>query len=787
VNRSSRRWFCSLLLASLAFATMPAATRAGGTSDVIDVGADWATGNSVYLDVTLNGVATGHIAHFDERTGVLYVRIATLKQLGFVVPPDAVDPLRLDTLSGIKVDFDASAQRVSIVAPVAMLNLQLEKLNQPSNTQPKANSAPGVLLNYDLYATGGAQNKSLSLSSELRAFAGDNGVLSNTELMRYQSTPGNGWNADSVRLDTNWQLALPDSMLRLTVGDAVTGDLSWTRPTRIGGISIGTDFSLQPYRTTFPLPAFFGSATLPSAVDLYIDGMKQYSGNVQPGPFQLTTIPTITGVGNAQIVLTDAFGRTSTINMPLYATHQLLQAGLIDWSVDAGMVREDYGVKSFSYGSDPMASGSVRYGVNNSFTAEAHAEGTNGLANAGGGGVVLLGNEGGVASGSVARSTYRGDAGMQYNLGYTWSNRRFNFAIDSTRTRGDYRDVASLYGSPPPRVSDTALASVSVGAAGNFGVNYLRQQYPGEASSRYAGAFWSATVRSRFSMSVGVNQNLDVSHDRSIFASVTYSGDHHINYSASVQRSQGETSATLEADQPVPGDGGFGWRALARDGNDQNGGVAEASWLVDRGQFTTGVSATGDSRYAYADATGSLVFMEGHLFATRRVDDAFAVVSTDGVPNVPVTLENRVVGNTDDDGMLLVTRLNAYQKNQLGIDAMNLPANMRVDTVNEIVTPSDRAGSVARFGMRAVRAATIVLHDGNGKPLPVGSTVQLDDQSGGNALVGFDGVVYLDTLAMHNVLTAQTPAGKCRTHFDYPAHVDAVPEIGPLVCALESK
>ena len=138
-----------------------------------------------------------------------------------------------------------------------------------------------------------------------------------------------------------------------------------------------------------------------------------------------------------------------------------------------------------------VTSGSVRYGVNNVFTVEAHAEGTNGLANAGTGGVVLLGNEGGVASGSVARSTYHGDAGTQYNLGYTWSNRRFNFALDSTRTRGDYRDVASLYGSPPPRVSDTALASVSVGQLGNVGVNYLRQQYPGEASSRYAGAFWS--------------------------------------------------------------------------------------------------------------------------------------------------------------------------------------------------------------------------------------------------------------------------------------------------------
>ena len=147
MNRSSRRWFCSLLLASLVFAALPAVTEAGGTSDVIDDGADWATGNSIFLDVTLNGVATGHLAHFDERNGVLYVRTATLKQLGFVLPPDTVDPSRLDTLPGIKVTVDASTQRVSIIAPLALLDLKLERLNQPSDAEPKASSAPGVLLN----------------------------------------------------------------------------------------------------------------------------------------------------------------------------------------------------------------------------------------------------------------------------------------------------------------------------------------------------------------------------------------------------------------------------------------------------------------------------------------------------------------------------------------------------------------------------------------------------------------------------------------------------------------
>ena len=105
MNRSSRRWFCSLLLASLTFAALPAITQAGGTSDVIDDGADWATGNGVYLDVTLNGVATGHLAHFDERSGVFVESPVVFSGIEGDIPIDdyAIDASLLCRLLGGRV------------------------------------------------------------------------------------------------------------------------------------------------------------------------------------------------------------------------------------------------------------------------------------------------------------------------------------------------------------------------------------------------------------------------------------------------------------------------------------------------------------------------------------------------------------------------------------------------------------------------------------------------------------------------------------------------------------
>jgi len=790
VKRASASWRVSILLASaLACWTADSAAQSDAASHagIIADADEWTTGISLYLEVTLNGVATTRIAHVDERDGALFVRASTLRELGFVLPANAGDPQRLADLPGVAVDYDAVHQRVAISAPLSLLDVETKQLNAPDTPAPKASSSPGLLLDYDLYATAGGGNGSVAASTELRAFAGGAGVFDNTAIARYYQLPGSGWQDDAVRLDSNWQFAFPESMLRLTIGDALTGALDWTRATRIGGISLGTDFALQPYRITTPLPAFFGAATLPSAIDLYIDGIRQYSGHVDPGPFQLNAIPTLSGIGSAQIVITDALGRSSTLNLPLYATHQLLQAGLADWSVNLGVVRENYGLTSFDYASSPMASASLRYGVDDHFTVEAHTEGGAGIANAGAGGVLLLGDIGGVLSGSFAHSNARGDGGAQIGLGYSWTNNRFNLSLDSLRTQGSYRDVAARYGLAPPRISDRAAASIATLGRGSFGVNLLRQQYPQQAAVRYAGAFWSNTWGGRLSLNLGINQNLDDAHDRSLFASVSFTPDDRRTYAASLQRARGQASASVQASEPIPGDGGFGWRAVAQGGDGDSGGAAEASWLGNQGQLTAGVNAIADSRYGYADATGALVLLSGHLFAARHIDDAFALVSTDGIAGVPVHLENRAIGATDADGLLLVTRLNAYQRNQVSIDPMSLPANVHVDHVEAAITPSDRAGVMVRFGMAPQRAASLLLVDADGKPIALGSSVRVAGKSDAAAVVGFDGVVYLDNLDPHSVLSVQTPRGPCHAEVDYPARGGgAIAELGPLSCPLEA-
>jgi outer membrane usher protein len=786
-SRSRFRW--TQLLISILLSAIAMGAAAANTTMLAMNGDTLAAASSemdLYLEVVLNQQPTSKLAHFIQRNGKLWASTATLQDLGFVLPAGTPDPVQIDNLPGVVVDYDAARQKVSITAPLKLLDYKTAVLNAPKNTVPRATTSPGMLLNYDIYGTQDEHGASgLNAYTELRAF-GSAGVLSNTMLTQgYRASDSDDWHGQSVRLDTSYRHSWPDSMLSLTVGDTLTSSLSWTRATRIAGIQLSRNYALQPYLVTTPVPAFFGQATVPSEVDLYINGIKQYSGNVAPGPFQLNTAPIISGNGNAQVVLTDAFGRTTTLAFPFYTTAQLLKKGLLDGSAEIGVVRKNYGLSSFDYGHDPVASGTVRYGVSDNFTVESHAEAGAGVVDAGVGGAWLAGRAG-VLSGSASRSGGSGSSGSQFGLGYDWRSGPFNVSLNSLRTYGDYHDVASAYGTPPPSITERALVGVSTARAGSFSLSYLRLRYPGQDPSRYASAYWSRSFGRSVSVNFSVNQNLNDHSDRSLFFGISIYMNGNFTLSSSAQRDGDSTTFTLGASHPVSDRNSFGWRVQAQHGDGQSGGLAEGSYRTQYNDFTAGINSWGDNSYAYADAAGALVLMGGHMFAARRIDNAFAVVSTDGVANVPIKLENRVIGHTDSDGMLLVTPLNAWQRNQIAIDPMQLPADMRIDHVKTIATPSDRAGTLVNFGITPVRAASIVLINASGKTVPIGSRVHIAGQPGSNAIVGFDGAVYLDTLQTHNTLDVETPTGTCHVSFDYHKQGGSIPEIGPLTCQMET-
>ena len=140
-----------LLAAGAQAADLPAANAPAliGTEEPSLAGG---SGRDVYLDVTLNGSTRG-LMHFGDRARQLWATAASLRQLGFVLPAGTSDPVALAELPGVQVQYDAAQQRVTLTAPLALLNLPETTLNVPGISPHKVSSAPGLLLNYDLYGT----------------------------------------------------------------------------------------------------------------------------------------------------------------------------------------------------------------------------------------------------------------------------------------------------------------------------------------------------------------------------------------------------------------------------------------------------------------------------------------------------------------------------------------------------------------------------------------------------------------------------------------------------------
>jgi outer membrane usher protein len=664
---------------------------------------------------------------------------------------------------------------------------------RPPPPTDQAEQARGAILNYSAYGLRSGDVASLSALGELRVSGMGPGTWNTSLDSRLASGPYAG--NTTVRLDSAWQLDMPERMLTLAVGDTITGATSWSRPLRIGGIRLARNFGLQPYRITAPMASFAGEAALPSTVDLFVDGLKQSTRDVPPGQFVFDSAPTLDGAGNARLVITDINGQRRVVEFAFYGTPQLLARGLSDWSVELGAVRHGYGETSFDYAPRPMASGSLRYGWLDSTTLEAHAEGDGRVQVAGAGVTRLLGSRGGVVSVAIAGSrnddgiASTRDSGLQRRLAYQWSTRGFNFNLDSMRSDDGFRDLASLEGAPVARGTDQAYAGLS-GLGGQWGLGWFRRIDRDGTRSGFASLGWSEQSDRLGYFSVQLNRRIGGGGSGGgIEASLMWSLPLGRSDSISVRTnrtSDGRLQSSAEISRQLPDvDGGWGWRAQA---GSTAGVQAQATYQGRYGQWTTGVNDPHGNATTtfYSSVDGGLALLQGHAFAMRRVDDAFALVSTHGVAGVPVRLSNNVVGHTDANGLLVVGRLIPWQDNRLSIDPLSLPAEMWIGQVEKSAVPAGRTGVWVEFDMHPVLSVQARVRDAAGEPLPAGSPVwRLPADPANDApltVIGEDSLLYLQDPPAHARLRVRHEGHYCEIVLPGIAQASGFADLEEVTC-----
>jgi outer membrane usher protein len=770
----------------------------------------WAADQTLLLEVHVNGRSISEIGEFIFRNGALFVRPDELRDLGFRTPASLVPAsdglVSLTGISGLTWRLDQGGQALYVTAADERLTPTLLLLGNGFSGKRTVESGTGVTLNYDVNGVSDTHQATGSGALDLRLFT-PHGVFSSGLLAYANSGPGGLGAYSAIRLDSVYTFSDPKALRRYRVGDFITGSLGWTRPVRIGGFQISSDFSLRPDLITFPVPSVSGSVAVPSTLDVMANGIKLFSRQIDAGPFEIPQLPVVTGAGAISMTVTNALGRQIVTTLPFYASSSLLASGLQTFSAQMGGVRRNWGLVSNDYGG-LAATATYRRGLSQTLTGEATMEAAGGLIMAGAGGVVDLNN---IAIMNVALAASGGSshAGAQLSMGLQRIASIVNLGFSATITTPGFRDLAAVNGDPTPRLQLNANAGVFLGRRGSLGLAYTGiDRGPAPSISDLNAALVS--VPSANVSLAGLDYLQAPEHAHIFSASYTVQIRNVSLYATAFRDFSTRNSSGLLFGLTIPlgarsavsgsmgsapvsgsyeqvqvsrtpteiGDWGYQLFAATNPGHEFGQFQYKSPWAL----LSAGVDHIDQENSLRLEAQGSASFADGGLFMANTIVDSFAVVDTNGLANVHVLRENRDIGRTDSTGRFLVPDLRSFDINRIAIEPNDIPPDASIAFVTRDVRPQDRSGVVIKFPVQISHGALLRLVDEAGVPIPVGSTATL--QATRTVVpVGYNGEAYVVGLSLHNQLSIEGPNGRrCKAGFDYHAVPGDIPTIGPVRC-----
>lgn len=775
-------------------ALQPSTTAAPGKKKRKAIAHEQAGVEMLLLELSINDQRLSHVVRAEQMPGGplllpvdawIETRLAPLAQattLGDGTPAYALDALpgatwRLDRQN---MSIEISAPAGAFVASTFMLDTKLGA--------PPPRSRPGVMLDYDLTVSSSAGSISSGATLEAVAFSQFGNIVSSALVTNSAS------GRSVTRLDTYWRYDLPHRMETLIVGDSVGIGGGWSRPARYGGIRWGCDFGMRPGFVTLPQLSLTGEAALPSTVDVLVNNTRRMSRSVQPGPFELSNVPIVSGAGEIGLVVRDLLGRETVVRQSYYASPRLLAPGLSDFSLEAGRLRTGYGSDT-AYGA-AFGTATWRQGLRNSLTGEARLEWQgqrraagvelDGLLGAWGVARVALavsGNNmpsahdsGRLVQAGIERSTLRGGGALQYEH----AGRGF-------APFGDAPGALAV----AQRARDRWLASLggSLWGAVSGGASFVRQTRWNGEQVQMLGLSLNQSLWQKVSLALAINKRLDSERSLTCAISLNLPLGAGIGASSQVSRGgNGKLTSSVSASGNAPAGPGLGWRVQAASPESQRAqlglqyNTSAAEWALDATSSAKGQLAT------RVDGRGTVGWLEGMAFASRPVgQSSVAVIKVDGIKGVPVLRNYQVVAVTDARGLAFVPGLLPWQKNRIEIDALALPLDIEVSSTERDIIPFARSGMLLDFNARRSRQALLVLHQRDGTPVPIGARVRLLP-AGPEFIVGRRGEVWLTELAeQRQRVHASWPKGSCTLELDVPASRDGMPgKIGPLACHEET-
>ena len=541
---------------------------------------------------------------------------------------------------------------------------------------------------------------------------------------------------DNFNIQRNETLFVYDSkskLLRFTLGDIQTRSDSLQATSSIIGLSIERLFDLEPERQFFP--KFQSSFRLdrPSNVQILQNGALRRELDLSPGQYDLRDLALSQGTNNLDLVITDEFGEERIISSRSYFDFNLLERGLWDFSMNAGL-RSTFSQTGLNYTDEFVASGFLRRGVSKTLTVGADLQGDKSGAN--GGVSALWASPIGVFQGRAATSQYD-FFGNGYSAGLAITNRG-NFGLSNDITWA--LNFSSEYNSRRFRTLPTSAIDIGIASIDSLnefqtpkldissGLQLTRDRWSFTTSLNYLKSYNGP--RDTYGFSAGINYRLSnnlnlaltTNHSRNLIRediggrirlTWRFNRESSINAGYDSIRNEAEFDYRKASHNNV-GALSYNFRGVNNLSLNTHSLRGEAYYIGNRLEalaqhnISKDIARNNSDQITTASFRSSLAFVDGVFAIGRPVQETFAIVERH--PNLArkkllIDPEGENFrASTDGFGHALVGQLNAYGTTSFNYDVEDLPPGYDLGNGNFHVRAPLNAGYKVRVGSDATYA-----------------------------------------------------------------------------------
>jgi outer membrane usher protein len=594
---------------------------------------------------------------------------------------------------------------------------------------------------------------------------------------------------DPLRGMTNLTLDHRPTLLRTTIGDtfALTGALG--SGVFLGGASIARSYDIDPYVARQPSHGFVGSTLTPATVDIYVNGTRVRSEDVQPGVFELSRLRLGNGSGEVTYVVRDIFGKEQRMQTPFYVSSTALAAGVDELSYAVGAVRRGIGQRDADY-EEAAFLGQHRFGASDHVTLGVRAEAT--VERLSTGPALTLLTDVGQFDLEAGASQASGEAGIAGSLAYSYVSRIFSGGVFGRVTSHRYATVSLAPEHDRATADVGAFQAIPLGQRLSFSLQGALAKHRDTGTEARISAQWSVNPAS------GVNVILSATEARNefgtwrwgVFATLSWvlPGDHSFAATGN-QEQRTDPSLQVNLSKSVPQEGGFGYRAqtvLAEQDSVQLAG----QYQVPIGRYQLQYDGTESMRRATFDAAGAIVIVPGAgVFATLPVQQGFGVIRLPGVAGVRGYVNNHEVGRTDRHGNLLAPHMLSYYGNRLRIEPLDVPMQYELRETELTLAPPNRGAIVAEFPVTIPHfyRGTLRVLEGQAPVIPEYGQVRIEVASEDEVVspLGKKGEFELSGVPSGaHTAWVDYAGGTCQFTLTLPESRDTVVAVGEVTCTM---